>query len=107
MSVFCLYQALCMNIPIYQGTSGKIVGFGNTKATFVPTNKNLASEIVPNISSAQRDLDAICENIFYLVIQNWLMHTLQSLYTYDMVQYMNRKIQRVMWLRVKSEEIGL
>ena len=51
--------------------------FGTTKVTSVPTNKNIAAGIVSHISSALREPGVIFENLFYLVVPNWLMQTLQ------------------------------
>ena len=51
-----LYQALNLDTPIQKRKNEHIAEFGTTKATSVPTNRNLAAEIVPHIFSALRDL---------------------------------------------------
>ena len=58
-SVLDLHQDLHLDISIYKAPAGQIVEFRTTKDTSVPTNKNLAAEIVPHISSALRDISMI------------------------------------------------
>ena len=61
LSLLGLHQALNMDISIYQGTSWKKFEFGTTKATFVTTNKNIAPDIAPHISSVLIDLSMILQ----------------------------------------------
>ena len=56
---------ICTNI-YSKAPLGQIVEFGTIKSMSVPTNKNIAAEIVPHISSALRDLGVIFENIYLI-----------------------------------------
>ena len=41
--------------------------------------KYITADIAPHISSSLRDLSVILINLFYLVVPNWWIHTLQVL----------------------------
>ena len=63
--IFCWYlvytNTFISTAQYIKAPAGKIVEFVTTKSTSVPTNKNLADDIVPHIYSALRDLVFILE----------------------------------------------
>ena len=59
LSVLGKHQAFIWKYPYSKAPYGIRVDFVTTRAIFIPTNKNLASEIAPHISSALRYLGVL------------------------------------------------
>ena len=80
---FCPYwiytKTFIWNATYIKVPAGQRFESGTTKATSVPNNKNVAAEVAPHMSSALRDLSVIFINLFYLLVPNWWIQTLQVL----------------------------